>query len=67
MAKNTFAIAPTAVTQWPSGTHEPDCMIRDGALVISIDFMGMTDEALAALVKRAQDCLDYRARQKAGV
>jgi len=42
-------------TTWPSGDHVPDISIRDGALVVAIDFDGLANEALTALRDRIDD------------
>lgn len=49
-----------ATTKWPSGDHVADLAIRDGALVVSIDFSGLADEALEYMSERARQELDDR-------
>lgn len=43
----------SATSKWPSGAHVANWQIRDGAVVVALDFAGFSDEALAALIGAA--------------
>jgi len=53
-----------ATTQWPSGKHVANFTVRDGALVVAVDFKGLTDEALEGLIASAQRELESRRKWK---
>lgn len=52
----------SAMSKWPSGTHVADFQLRDGAIVVALDFSGLTDGAIVELIENLRHEQERRAR-----